>query len=98
MGRSSPPLVAGNLGLDILYPLALSAPDARLYAGGVSTRLYFYYPGGYDLRGVVGGEYFPATEAKTKPIGVFAEVRMYLRGLLAGLPTLRGRAGINLPL
>jgi hypothetical protein len=92
-------LITGNLGLDILYPLALSAPDARLYAGGgVNTRLYFYYPDGFDLCGVVGGEYFPATEPEAEPIGVFAEVRVYLRGLPAGLPALEGRAGINLPL
>lgn len=92
-------LVAGNLGLDILYPLALSAPDARLYVGGgVNTRLYFYYPNGFDLRGVLGGEYFPANDPEAEAIGVFAEVRVYLRGLLAGLPILEGRAGINLPL
>ncbi len=92
-------LVSSNLGLDILYPLALSAPDARLYAGGgLNTRPYFYYPNGFDLRVVLGGEYFPATEPEAETIGAFTEVRVYLRGLLAGLPTLEGRAGINLPL
>lgn len=91
-------LVTGNLGLDILYPLALNTPDARLYVGGgINTRLYFYYPNGFNLRGVLGGEYFLATEPEGEPTGLFAEVRTYLRGLLAGLPTLEGRVGINLP-
>ena len=89
-------LVAGNLGLDVLYPF-IDTVDARLYAGGgVNTRLYFFYPNGFDLRAVFGGEYFFADDSGSPPSGVFGEVRTYLRRLLAEYPTVEGRVGVNL--
>lgn len=90
-------VVAGNLGLDVLYPFSGGA-NTRLYVGGgVNTRLYFYYPNGFDLRAIFGGEYFVAGEGGSAPLGIFGEVRTYLTGLLAGSPTVEGRVGINLP-
>ncbi len=92
-------LLSSNLGLDVLYPIALDIPNTKLYAGGdVSTRLYFIYPYNFDLRAVVGGEYFFAREGGSAPPGIFGEVRTYLKGLLTSYPTVEGRVGINLPL
>ncbi len=91
-------VVASNLGLDVFYPLGLNTPDARLYVGGgVSTRFYVYYPYGFDLRSVFGGEYFVGSEISPLPLGFFGEVRTYFRGLLMGFPTVEGRVGLNLP-
>ncbi len=89
-------LIVSNIGLDMLYRIDLESDSAWLYTGGGGNmRLYGPYPNGFDLRGVLGGE-FPL-ESDGLPYSLFAEVRLYLRGLLFGFPTLEGRAGINIP-
>jgi hypothetical protein len=89
-------LLVSNLGLDVLYPISLTGSDVQLYAGdGANVRFFAYYPNGFDLRGVFGAEYRLPSAAT--PPSLFAEVRLYLRGLLAGFPTAEGRAGVNFP-
>lgn len=91
-------VIAGELGLDFLYPLPLAIPNIRLYTGGgVVTRLYLFFPDSLDVRAVFGGEYFFAGEGSSAPLGIFGEVRTYVTGLLTGYSTVEGRVGINLP-
>lgn len=69
-------VMVGNLGLDVLYTLTDDTADRRIYAGGgLNTRLYLYFPNGFDLRAVVGGEYFFARGDGSAPLGVFGEVQ-----------------------
>ena len=92
-------VIVSNLGLDVLYPVTLENAAARLYlGGGVSSHFFAYLPMGFDLRLVLGGEYF--FKATTSPllIGLFGEARIYSSGLFYGSPTLEGRVGVNLPL
>lgn len=89
-------LIVSNIGLDVLYPIELTAADGWLYGGlGGNLRFFALYPSNFDLREVLGGEFPLAGE--TEPVNLFTEVRIYLRGLFAGFPTLEGRAGINFP-
>ncbi len=65
--------------------------EPKLYAGGdVSTRLYFIYPYNFDLRAVVGGEYFFAREGGSAPPGIFGEVRHLSERAPHGLSHRRG--------
>lgn len=84
-------LVVSDLGLEVLYPFALS-PDIRLYAGGgINVPFFFFYPDGFVVRSVFGGEYF------LEPVGLFAEVRLAWR-LGGRVPFPQGRLGVNVPL
>lgn len=89
-------VVASSLGVDLLYPVLLKSTRAELYlGGGASVRLLGFSPVGADLRGILGGIY--PLDRKPIPIDLFAELRLYVQGELAGFPTLEGRAGINFP-
>lgn len=89
-------IIVSNIGFDVLYLTQLTQMNGWLYSGlGGNVRFFALYPNGFDLRGVFGGE-FPL-ETGTSPIHLFAEMRLYLRGLFAGFPTFEGRAGINFP-
>ncbi len=90
--------IISNLGLDLLYPVMLEDADARFYlGGGANSRFFAYYPIGFDLRLILGGEYFFESSSSSLPSGLFGETRIYFRGLLNGFPTLEGRVGLNLP-
>lgn len=83
-------LLACNLGVDVLYTLTEETTDYRIYAGGPNTRLYLYFPNGFDLRAVVGGEYFFAREDGSAPLGVFGEVQTQSKRSSDGVPHRRG--------
>lgn len=85
-------LIASNIGVDLLYPFAMSV-DTRAYAGGGADFFHFVFPdpeygNAFGLHGTAGLEFYNGNT------GLYSEVQPYLL-LDRTLFAIKVRAGVN---
>jgi len=92
-------LLSSNLGLDVLYPIALDIPNPSSTRAATSAHVYISSTHIISICAPWSAESTFSLERVVQRRRVSsARFATYLKGLLTGYPTVEGRVGINLPL